>query len=40
MTDLSDLKNYCKSKEEWTAIRKEMEVLTLEEASLILATNT
>lgn len=40
MTDLSDLKNYCQSREGWDAIREEMSGETLERKALILATNT
>ena len=39
MSDLSDLKNYCQSYEEWAAVREEMEGQTLEANALILATN-
>ena len=39
MSDLSDLKLYCQSREEWDAVREEMEGQTLEVNALILATN-
>ena len=39
MSDLSDLKLYCQSREEWDAVREEMEGQTLEANALILATN-